>query len=423
VTATNRLRISVLTLALTLALALAVVALASLANPALAGTTISVSSTADDATTNGNCTLREAIIAANTDAARDACTAGSGADTIIVPAGTYKLTNGIAGENENFALTGDLDITDVDGLRIKGAGARKTVIDGQDIDRIFDIRTGVQADMLDLTITNGSVTGFGGGGGVVVERDSIVGLYRVAVTNNTSTHSCFSCFGGGGGGILNYHGHLTLNYSTVSGNTAHSDDGGGGLLLGPYGENGSQSPQATNIYNSTISGNRTIVTEDGGDPQGGGIHILEGLITIWTSTITNNTAPPFSGSGIASFSDTEVRSTIISQNANNNDVVATGFPTNHFQSFGYNLIGGGNASPAFNQPGDQTGVTDPLLGPLKNNGGSTDTHALLRVSPAINAIPKEPDGCGVVVKKDQREVKRPQGTKCDIGAYEKVRRR
>ena len=70
----------------------------------------------------------------------------------------------------------------------------------------------------------------------------------------------------------------------------------------------------------------------------------------------------------------------------------TGTRTNSFESHGYNLIGTGNvfddgnqnALDAFDQPGDQTGIANPSLGPLANNGGSTQTHALLADSPAKN---------------------------------------
>jgi len=82
------------------------------------GTTITVNSTDDSLAVDGNCTLREAIIAANTDAAVDACPAGSGADVVVVPAGTYTLT--LIGADEDAAATGDLDVTadlEIDGAR------------------------------------------------------------------------------------------------------------------------------------------------------------------------------------------------------------------------------------------------------------------------------------------------------------------
>jgi CSLREA domain-containing protein len=97
--------------ALTFALAL------QLAPPAYAALIV-VTTTVDELNNDGDCSLREAIRAANADAAVDTCVAGSGADVITLPAGTYTLT--IAGE-ETAASAGDLDITD--DLSISGAGA------------------------------------------------------------------------------------------------------------------------------------------------------------------------------------------------------------------------------------------------------------------------------------------------------------
>jgi hypothetical protein len=140
----------------------------------------------------------------------------------------------------------------------------------------------------------------------------------------------------------------------------------------------------------------------------GVIHNINGLTRIENSTITNNTAPPNKGSGVSNSDDnetsTEVLSTIISKNANSTDVRYDDDEPRSFSfhSLGYNLIGGGNASPAFNQSSDQTGVdTNPLLGPLANNGGPTDTHALLAGSPAI-------DTGDSALTTDQRGFIRPQ---------------
>jgi hypothetical protein len=78
---------------------------------------------------------------------------------------------------------------------------------------------------------------------------------------------------------------------------------------------------------------------------------------------------------------------------------------------GYNLIGDGSCGLA--ATGDITG-TDPLLGPLQDNGGYAETQALLEDSPAIDAIPL----AHCAVDADQRGVSRPQGPACDMGAYE-----
>ena len=100
--------------------------------------TITVNTTADEFGTGAGCSLREAIQAANTDAAFGGCTAGSGADVITVPANTYTLTIGGVGDNTN--AIGDLDI--LEGVTINGAGAGTTVIDASPFDRVFHILAG-----------------------------------------------------------------------------------------------------------------------------------------------------------------------------------------------------------------------------------------------------------------------------------------
>ena len=75
--------------------------------------TITVDSTADDLElgATGNCTLREAVIAANTDAAVDGCAAGSGPDLITIPAGTFTLTIPRPADGTDSPTVGDLDLT------------------------------------------------------------------------------------------------------------------------------------------------------------------------------------------------------------------------------------------------------------------------------------------------------------------------
>jgi hypothetical protein len=91
-------------------------------------------------------------------------------------------------------------------------------------------------------------------------------------------------------------------------------------------------------------------------------------------------------------------------------------------SAGFNLIFDSSACVlSSNSPTDLLD-TDPLLGPLAYNGGSTRTHRLLAGSPAIDAV--GPSSCttasGDVVAFDQRGVPRPQGAACDIGAFERL---
>ena len=91
---------------------------------------------------------------------------------------------------------------------------------------------------------------------------------------------------------------------------------------------------------------------------------------------------------MASFGDTlirtEVLSSVISANINSDVDFVLGTPTNSFLSRGFNRIGDGNATSAFNKPGDQSLVMVPGLGPPASNGGPTQTHAVLKGSPATD---------------------------------------
>src|SRR6266511_2886941 len=140
-----------LLLALLIALAIAAVPA-----PAAHAATIGVDTNADELTVDGNCSLREAIRAANLNAAVDACPAGSGAapDTLTLPSNTYTLS--IAGANEDAALSGDLDITG--DLTITGALSTTTIIDGDALDHVFDVISGTVL-MSNVTVRNGSEGG------------------------------------------------------------------------------------------------------------------------------------------------------------------------------------------------------------------------------------------------------------------------
>src|SRR2546422_6784672 len=145
------------------------------------------------ATAGARCTLRAAIQEAN---------AHTGPDTIMVPAGTYLLT--IAGRGEDAAATGDLDITD-DVTTITGAGAASTILDGNGIDRIFEIANPAAVVAISsLTIRNGDpgpVTGDTDGGGLY--NSGTLTLSDVVVASNTAP-------AGSGGGISSAN-DLTLN--------------------------------------------------------------------------------------------------------------------------------------------------------------------------------------------------------------------
>ena len=102
--------------------------------------------------TDGKCSLREAISAANLDAPVDACPAGMGDDMIILPEGRYVLRLAGAGEDDN--ATGDLDLRS--NVTLIGAGSGLTIIDGGGIDRVLDVHVGAYFVVNGVTITKGA---------------------------------------------------------------------------------------------------------------------------------------------------------------------------------------------------------------------------------------------------------------------------
>lgn len=353
------------------------------AGPAQA-TTFTVNSIANpgDGTCNAKqCTLTEAVLRAN---------ANDQADTVVFESG---LKGTIVLHNNPFQ--GGFSIyDDVAGqdLRIKGPGARILAVDGSDETRAFGIAPGAQATISGLTVTNGYIDGGSGG---AITNGGTLRLDRVAITSSTAY--------GVGGGVYNT-GLLQLTNSTISGNFTNFEGGGG-----VYNSRGA----SLAVVNSTLSGNRTNPTGIG-DNDGGAI-FNAGNAGIYNSTLSGNSAGE-NGGGIYNYSGgtASLYSTIVYGNS----AAVTGPNVGGaFNSLGHNLIGDASGATGF-VTSDQT-YTDPLLGLFHNNGGPTNTYALLKGSPAINAVPNSncPD-------KDQRGVIRPQGKRCDIGSYErKVLRR
>ncbi|HEV2812560.1 MAG TPA: CSLREA domain-containing protein, partial [Solirubrobacteraceae bacterium] len=180
--------------------------------------TITVNTTGDTLVNNdGTCSLREAVTAANTNAASGGpsgeCAAGSGADVIVVPAGTYALSRPGPGENAN--VNGDLDIAS--DVTIDGAGSAATTLNGNQLDRIFHIASGT-VTIEGVTITGGRAPDGPNTGGVI----GINGANAVAGAGAP---------GAQGGGVLNI-GTLTIENSTVTGNRAGDGGNGGGASGG-----------------------------------------------------------------------------------------------------------------------------------------------------------------------------------------------
>lgn len=305
--------------------------------------------------------------------------AGSG-DTIVVPAGTIVLSLG--------ALFVPVNV-----LTIEGAGTSATIIDGGGIDRVFDvIGSGVfgsaDATISGVTIRNGNPGAFGDGGGI--RNEGILRLIDVAITGNTARS---------GGGIShsgNLVNTLTLINVTVSGNRASS--GGGGI----------SSTGTATLMNVTVSGNTA------GAGGGGIVNVgVRGRMNLINVTVTGNSSSGSGGGGVVDFrAGTFLRNVIVSGNTAS---VGDGNCAGGINSLGHNLESGDSCllfQGCCDHSGDLSN-SDPKLGPLMNNGGPTQTHALLPGSPAIDA--GNNNGCPPT---DQRGITRPQGSACDIGAYE-----
>ena len=165
------------------ALSLAASLASALPLPAVAATIV-VSTRADDVTVNGNCTLREAVIAANSDAPVDACPAGSGADTVVLRAGAYQLTR--LGNGEDASQSGDLDVRSR--LTIRGAGASVTNIEaGPSDDRLLRDRVLHVSGVGSLTLSGVTIRGgyCAAGGGIWASFIDRANTMSLAVTSSS----------------------------------------------------------------------------------------------------------------------------------------------------------------------------------------------------------------------------------------------
>ncbi len=385
------------------------------------GATYTVTKTADtsDGTCDSDCSLREAVVAANATIDNDivAFSALFNAPQTITLGGTEIV----------FANNGTLTIT--------GPGADKLTISGNNASRIFASGANVVVNINNLRFTGGNGvgatnTGRGGaiynvGGTMVVSNSIITGnsaanggafnnaassgpavpanltIINCVVSNNSSTSS--------GGAMQNFStSFLNVINSTISGNTSNLAGLAGG---------GIQANGTVTITNSTISGNNAPAG------TGGGGIIFNGVgLTLNNVTISGNTAANGAG-GLHKSTATlnaNVRNTIISGNsgaAANPDALGA------FNSQGNNIIGVVGTSTGWVASDLQN--VNPLLGPLGSYGGIGQTYPLLTTSPALNAGQNcvTDLSCAIgnppaAITTDQRGAARPFGGTLDIGAFE-----
>lgn len=422
--------------------------------------TYTVTKTADtnDGLCNTDCSLREAIIAAN---------ANPGADTISIPAGSYLLT--LSGANEDNAATGDLDIRDA--VTILGAGRTATIIDGNQQDRIFDVMAGVNVTIRDLSINNGVTSGSGAGllnagttsltnvnfdgnvarwyGGAIESRGPSSSNAYLTIDSGRFVNNCSDS-----GGAMDTVGGLTITNSIFDGNKPTTKagitcrNGDGAAIHVQYGENAtidkstfinnvgaagafSQFWGKTTITNSSFINNRGT----GGAYSYGGTGAIEnqnsnyGELNVINSTITGNTGFQYGG-GV--FGKVNLKNTIIANNTAPNGPDCSGgaaytdpdnptappvipFPPT---SLGNNIFGTTQGCGVTLASADFVG--DAQLGVATPDVTTGQTYVpLLATSPAIDKAdntactsydqlgklrPADGDGNGTAV--------------CDIGAYE-----
>lgn len=426
-----------LTLPIMLALMLVTLVLSLSSVSVVYAATIAVNTTDDEINSDGDCSLREAIQAANSDSAVDACTPGSGADIITLPAGVYTIS---------------ADQSIFDDLTINGAGASSTIIDragagATSTMRAFYVNNGRTLALNNLTVQHGHAHSNDYGGGIYINDGTLNVTNGVIADNHAGVGSTTTS--GRGGGIYNDNGTVTITNSTISGNyagicgggIANENDGTLNVTNSTFSDNESSWGGGINlsantpiaiIASSTFTGNNGINT-------GGGINVFAGEITITNSTFSANTG--HLGAALSN-NDTMsvINSTIISNTTDtgSGSVRRYGGTLTLVNSIVSADLGAANCSGTITDGGNNledaddcsfsaaTSLTNtnPMLAPLADNGGPTLTHAPQPGSPAIDAGDNSTCAAAPVNNLDQRGMTRPvdgdadSTDTCDIGAYE-----
>lgn len=361
---------------------------------------MTVDATASGRVNDGKCSIVEAVTNANNDAQTWVdCPAGSGTDTITLPAGaTFSYSSPTSGSTD--AALPDITSTIV----IEGNNSTIQRTGGSDF-RLVNVSGSGNLTLRKTTLTGGH---FPNGGGIL--NFGTLTLLQSTVTGNNG-------LGGQGGGIQST-GTLTLKQSTVSNNQTPTGNGGGVYITSGI----------VNIANTTISGNST-------EAFGAGIAIAGGTVQITNSTIVGNTSVNFCGGiGIQGGTTSISRSIVSGNTAANYGKEIGNFGTtvyaNAVNLFGhsgetggaafYGFVPGGADINATSNGGVPTALLSILDTTLANNGGPTLTHALVLGSPAIDKATGDSCQAAPVDGRDGRNYVRASGasTTCDIGAFE-----
>ena len=357
----------------------------------------------NDGVCDGDCSLREAFIAANNDPGTDIIEFSSlfnSPQTITVRAPEYQDPD----NTSSPVLFGQMEVGAAGGfggsLIINGPGQDLLTIDGNNASRVFyNGFAHLNLTISDLTIINGNSATIQGpytdyGGGIL-----LLGTNTTTITNVTIA----SCTSDNGGAISSWTGTINLNGVTLRGNNAsygaaiESEAGTlninnsavynntGAEALKVWASNSSSS-QTFILNNSTISGNTA--------PSGGSAietRTNSGRTTtmlITNSTITNNTSTGAGESAAISHQGTLNATTWTAHNSiisgNTGDGAPADIAFHDFEAGStYNIIGTGTAiTDGTNN--NIIGVNDPLLLPLVDNGGNTLSHSFYDNSPAFN---------------------------------------
>ena len=298
-----------------------------------------------------------------------------------------------------------------------------STVSGNSTEGDFADGGGIFASSGAVTLTNSTVSGnstagdFADGGGIFASTGA------VTLTNSTVSGNTTAGTDSDGGGIYASIGVVTLTNSTVSGNTtAGTDSDGGGIYA---------STGAVTLTNSTVSGNQVTGTNS----EGGGVRFDDSVVIIVNSTITDNSAAG-AGGGLGMLVDgtdkkLTIRNSIIAGNTagSNPDFTAPTTPATNLEvrhsligrSDGTTLTASANPNSNGNLIGGSTpaAAINPLLAPLANNGGPTQTRALLTNSPAIN---RGSNALAAGLTTDQRgnPFARILQTTVDMGAFERA---